>query len=146
MNRYNIFILTAVIFIGIASCTKSDKLSLYVVFDSVRNIKEGSEVYGKNVPVGKVTDLRLLANHKVLVKIDIAKSLSPVTQDTFALVKRDYFGSQAVEVIFGKNRSDKYTNGDTVVGIVLDREPPLKLDSITWNIVQDSLITPHIRK
>ena len=146
MNRYNILRFTAVVFIGIASCTKSDKLSLYLVFDSVRNIKEGSEVYGKNVPVGKVTDLRLLANHKVLVKIDIAKSLSLVRQDTFALVKRDYFGSQAVEVIFSKDRRDKYNNGDTVLGIVLDREPLLKLDSITWKIVQDSLVTPYIRK
>lgn len=146
MDRYKILTLTAITFISIASCTKPDKLSLYIVFDRVGNIKEGSEVYSKNAPVGEVIDLRLLTNHKVLVKVAIDKSLSPVKQDTFALVKRDYFGGQVVEVIFGNSRRDKYIDGDTVSGIILDREPLIQLDSVTRKIARDTLITPYIRK
>lgn len=146
MNRYNIFILTVIALIGNASCTKPDKLSLYIVFDSVRNLKGGSEVYCKNVAIGKVDGLKLLADYKVLVKVNLNKSIEPAKQDTFALVNYDYFGSQVVEVISSKVSDNKYVSGDTVRGVILDKEPLVKLDSVTRKIARDSLIIPHIRK
>lgn len=144
MNRYIFFIQWAIVVISIASCTRSDNLLLYIKFDSVRNLKEGSEVYCKNIPIGKVTDLKILADHKILAKVDLKLSSSAL--DTFALVNYDYFGSQVIEVIPAKDIGKKLESGDTVTGLILNIEPIIRLDSATRKIARDSLITPFIRK
>jgi ABC-type transporter Mla subunit MlaD len=147
MNIYKILIPIVGALITIATCTKPSKLTLYVVFDSVKNLKEGSEVYFNNVAVGKVDNLELLPDYRVLVKVTVEKSFKPAREDTFALVKYDFLGTQVVQVVKGKAGDNQfYANGDTIKGMILKKGPILQLDSATRRIARDSLITPYIRK
>lgn len=145
MIRLTIFISTVMILISVCSCTQPLGKIFYVKADSVRNLTEESKVYCKNVPVGKVTDLKLLPNQQVLIEVNIEGPLYPTRGDTFAIVDYDYSGFQAVELILGKIRKDPYENSDTIPSVILHRKPNVQLDSITKKIVSDSLIAPYIR-
>lgn len=129
-----------------ASCTKTYKQTFYIKADSVRNLTEESEVYCRNVPIGKVTDLKLLPNLQVLIEVSIEGSFYPSKEDTFAIVDYDYSGFQAVELIPGKTRKGLYEDRDTIPSVILHRKPIIQLDSATRRIVRDSLLAPYIRK
>lgn len=126
------------------ACVKSDCQTFQIKFGRIKNLREGSEVYYKNLSIGKVTDIELLSNSEVIVDVNLDKSFSLAKNDTFALV--NFFGTQVIQIIPGKNKTEQYKKDDLITGVILNKELVIKLDTATKRIVRDSLIIPYIRK
>jgi ABC-type transporter Mla subunit MlaD len=70
-SRLLIIFILALYFAG---CSNNKKPKLTVIFDRVDNLKEGSEVYYKGVPVGEVTEFELFRD-SVLVEIKFTNAV-----------------------------------------------------------------------
>lgn len=130
-----------------SSCAQPKRQTFYIKYDNVKNLKDGSDVYSKGIVVGKVTDLKILSDYKILVEIKIDQSIQPDKGHKFALVSYDFIGNQVVEIVpnSGSGENGVYTDKDTITGVVADKQL-MVLDSLERKVGKDSLLTPLIKK
>lgn len=135
-----------------SSTKPSDDIALGVIVVDHAWLDEVSYVYFCGSPIGKVTNLTILPNRKILVEIEIDHTFEPTANDEFALVNSDFIGTQVIEIFPGVPGGDRYTRKDTITGTITDRSPSqtpdllAPLDSVERRVLYDSLIAPHIKK
>lgn len=136
------FGLLGLITIGLTSCNhaKTETNAFNLRFDSIRNLSTGAEVRCKNVPIGKVSALKLGSDYKILVTVNIDKDFPLYRRDTVVLVGDTFIHEQWIEITPGMVRKDPYKSGDTISGLIVQRNSATRTDSVATMMMVDSLI------
>jgi ABC-type transporter Mla subunit MlaD len=126
-----------VLLLLLSACSHDERNTYFVRFDKVDNLAEKTKVYCKGAPVGEVHSLRLSKGMEVIAELKVDPVVKVKKGYKFALVPLDFFGN-TIEIVAEGNGGD-LPAGDTVRGIVINKEPIHKMDSLDLKIV-DSLL------
>ncbi|WP_456459747.1 MlaD family protein [Desulfurobacterium sp.] len=116
----------------------------YILFDNVAGLAEEAPVMVAGVRVGKVTNIKILPNGKVKVKVVFTK---PVTlhQDAYAIIETmGLMGEKYVEIIPGSENAPVLASGSTITrgkSTISTDQLMLKIYE-TVDALDQSLITP----
>ena len=125
------------------SCLSKSGREVLVKYDSIGDLKIGGEVYCKNVPIGRISDLKLLNDYKVLVELELEEQFRSRI-DSVALVTSGPLIPQYIEIIPSLHQNN-HKNGDTITGVFIDKRSQ-NLDNEAVKVIRDSIMAPFIRK
>lgn len=89
----------------------------YAKYPAVDGVSPSSTVIYNGLNVGKVKDIDLAGDGKILVKFEVRKDINIPFNSTARIVSADLLGSKSLQLICSKN-GKFYKNGDTLLGSV----------------------------
>lgn len=107
------------LFIGLlllflASCQQEDK-KVFLLFEESEGIGQYSPIVLKGVQIGKVLDVELTKDDKVIAYVELKESVDLPKDSQFEIQRQDLF-NKAIYVSTG-NSSEVIQTGDTIHGI-----------------------------
>lgn len=129
------FFIAILVGVFLVAC-KGNKNNLYVIFDKVDGITEGSKVLVNGFEAGSVKSLDLV-NRKIIAKLDLNPSLS-VPAGSKIFIQSTVLGYAAVYIEMAESKV-YLAKGDTITGI-------FEKAGILDNLVSDSATKTKILK
>lgn len=111
-----IFLLGSILMVGNLHETFKKKMQLVSVFDEVNGLQTGGNVWFSGVKIGKVREIRINENRKVLVILDIEENVQRyILRDAKTKIGTDgLIGNKVVIVYGGTENSETVRDGDTL--------------------------------
>jgi ABC-type transporter Mla subunit MlaD len=111
------------------SCSDSNT-TIFLKVDNADGLKENALVNLNGLKVGRIKNISLDNDYKVIAEIVLEKGVTIPKDSEFKIFSEDIIGTKAVNLTPGK-MTEKLKNNDTVYGIT---EPEYSIDSLTYGI------------
>ncbi|NVK66753.1 MAG: MCE family protein [Flavobacteriales bacterium] len=104
----------ALLLLFLSSCQKEDK-EVFLLFEESEGIGQHSPIMLKGVQIGKVLNIELTSEYKVIAYVELNESVDLPKDSQFEIQRQDLF-NKAIYVSPG-NSSHLIQSGDTIQGI-----------------------------
>ncbi len=95
----------------------SNQIKLYGVYENIKGLSEGNQVFLNGRKVGKVSKIKFLNNdiNKLVVEFHIKKGIKIPDSSIAMITSIDLMGTMGLKILVNKNKTDKfYKSGDTL--------------------------------
>jgi len=91
--------------------------TFYAVYDATSGIQDAAPVSINGLNVGKVTDMRFLAENspKILLELTVSDPIFIPSNSIARIYSLDLLGTKNIEIVFGDSKSEA-KDGDTLIG------------------------------